>query len=247
MGEEGITDRLMLRLRRTCTGQIVISKFSHRTEGRTTGADWEWWFCTHNQFFGMRIQAKKLNASSLRYDGLDHAVPGTQRKQIDLLINDANAQTPRLYPLYCFYNYWKGNAVSIGWNCTAFPSKWNCFGCSICDAHVVKHLVDHGEKNVSTIGELSYPWMCLVCGSSYPESSLPERARGVAEALSRASQRESPEPRANPVGIPDVVGRNDVPSYVTRAMESGPLEEQYMRDIFEKRPIDGLLIVKEVE
>jgi hypothetical protein len=248
LGEEGITDQLLLSLKRACPTMIAISAFNRRIEGQTTGADWEWWFCGSTRSFGMRVQAKKLNIRSLRYDCLDHVVKGTRRTQVNLLIKDAEAQRPRLYPLYCFYNYWPESSVSLRWNCRSFAPHWEWFGCSVCDARAVKDMIAKGEKHVSAIGQISYPWMCLVCctGYSSPRASLPERARGVAVALSRSRKEPSIRPsRAREV--PELVANSRVPHYVQLLLGHDVSERSVEESILAERKIDGLLVVKEAD
>jgi hypothetical protein len=70
--EESLTDYLLLDLKLRHPDRIHVRKFTKWQEGRTTGADWEWWFGDRRGWFGMRVQAKKLNSGRRLYSGLDH-------------------------------------------------------------------------------------------------------------------------------------------------------------------------------
>src|ERR1041384_2843347 len=104
--EESITDYLLLDLVRAHPQEVVVKQFNKVKEGGKIGADWLWWFVGGGVGYGMRVQAKRMSRKGLGYDGLDRNAGKTGIKQIDLLIQDAAAQNPPLYPMYCFYNHW---------------------------------------------------------------------------------------------------------------------------------------------
>ncbi len=246
IGEEGITDHALLDLKRLAGAQVTIYKFDRIKEGKTTGADWEWWLCGGGKAFGMRIQAKKLDSKSLRYESLDHKVRGSRKKQINLLLKDAAAQPTPLYPIYCFYNYWPDPAPNVQWNCKSFPPKWGDFGCSVADARLIKRCLASGIRDLSRISSISHPWMCLVCCTGFvgTNSILPERARSVAQALA-ASYLTDPNIRLpNPI-VPELTDINEVPQYVKEVLGIKTPSSGLFSESLSERPIDGLLVVQE--
>src|ERR1700674_228364 len=72
LGEESLTDLNLLNIQICHPSEVRTKKFSRNTEGKVTGADWEWWFGSPSGWLGLRIQAKKLNNLSSQYDELDH-------------------------------------------------------------------------------------------------------------------------------------------------------------------------------
>ncbi len=58
--EPSITDYRLLDLKRMCPDEVQVIKFGKSRESKN-GADWEWWFGSGDEWFGMRVQAKKLN------------------------------------------------------------------------------------------------------------------------------------------------------------------------------------------
>lgn len=73
-GEETITDNLLIYLVHRHQKQLRIYRLN-KSEESEYGADWEWWFHTRRTkeadvWVGMRVQAKKLNPCTLRYESL---------------------------------------------------------------------------------------------------------------------------------------------------------------------------------
>lgn len=259
LAEESITDYLLLDLKRRAPTRVSVRKFSRREEGRTTGADWEWWFVQGSRGFGMRVQAKRLNTVSQRYDTLDHVVRRTRQRQVNLLIRDAQAASPPLYPLYFFYNHVP--AMSLGPPtfltlhpaCSLLPQA---MGCSIADAYRIRSLLSSKIKRTdfNTVAALSLPWSCLVCclQSAAGTREFPDRVRRIVSALSaarlkRAADRLAVIPQRRNTAVPEVV--TSLPEYVISAIESQQREgETQLDDRFEEafrgRSIDGLLVIR---
>jgi Family of unknown function (DUF6615) len=87
--EETITQDLLLDIA-TALPAMMVRTFTKRQEART-GADWQWeWWFEGRQWFGLRVQAKRLKhlpSGQLGYDlGYQR---GGSRRQIDHLIDDA--------------------------------------------------------------------------------------------------------------------------------------------------------------
>lgn len=255
LGEEAITDYLLLDLKRSAPTEIVVNKFNRRDEGRTTGADWEWWFVQGGRGFGMRVQAKRLNPATQSYDTLDHVVRRTRRKQINLLIGDARSASPPLYPVYCFYNHVPPRRAVGCWHCAPGASNVSEFGCSIASAHSIRALLGRRRKrtDLETIGALSFPWACLVCckGLVSNRASLPDRVRAVASAVSERVPNaefdgDPPRPRRRRAVVPEIVA--ELPAYVRDAIEARdgdrrPDAEGEPPEPLRTRPVDGLLVV----
>lgn len=66
IGEDTITDILLLELSKKLPHEILTIKFSKGFEARE-GVDWEWWILSAGGIVGIRIQAKKLHYINGRY------------------------------------------------------------------------------------------------------------------------------------------------------------------------------------
>ncbi len=246
LGEETITDQLLLSLIRACPTEVVIKKSSKLREGLTTGADWEWWFCGNHTAFGMRVQAKRLFPKSLKYEGLGKLAGESEVKQVDLLLQ--NARKGPLYAIYCFYNYWDSGTKTPRWNCQSYVPDWTLFGCSVSDARLVKECIDTGKNDIKTVGSLSYPWMCIVCCTGFSEAyaNLPERVFGVANALANTTIDGI---RLDDREVPSIIDLDKTPKYVQLALEPGQQDNTNIStridNMLYEFNIDGLLVINE--
>lgn len=174
-GEETLTDLNLLQLKRRCPDLVYTEKFTRYREGKDTGADWEWWIARRDRWLGMRIQAKRLDPQSQRYE-LFRADRTKALQQADMLIAAAAAGPERLYPLYCFYNT----------GCPT-PDKPRCspngdglvYGCTLLAAPTVRELVARGATYYSDFAPHAIPWSCLFCDDGYdnPEADLVDAAQ----------------------------------------------------------------------
>lgn len=227
--EEGsITDFRILTLKRMCPDEVRVIKFTRWEESRN-GADWEWWFGSGHHWFGMRIQAKKLDPGTLEYSHLDYSIKRTKEYQVDRLLDDAN--TRGLTPLYCLYNYWRDGSVNLPWRCATFAKKLELLGVSVADAVTVRDLVYAGRKRLTDLGNRFFPLNCLTCCRGHtrrggPGDGLPFRARGISVLLRGAEE-----------GISPIL--THPPQYVMAAIEGVPVLEPPTPDL------DGILIVQE--
>lgn len=176
-GEETLTDMNLLELQNSHANKIFCRKFSKHEEGRTTGADWEWWIGARGGWVGARVQAKKLSVPSGVYEKLDHS--SKNGRQVDLLIGDSFG----MYPIYCFYNAFDGISSGVPWNCGSFPPDTNQLGCAIAGAPAIKAFIDTGVKDLASVLTVSRPWSCLVCCVGYGGVTLAERAASVLSVL----------------------------------------------------------------
>jgi formylglycine-generating enzyme required for sulfatase activity len=230
LGEESITDSRILTLRRLCPNEVRAVKFNRRKEAET-GADWEWWFGSGHNWFGMRIQAKKLDIASAEYRHLDYRIAGTGDYQVDRLL--ASAQKAGLAPLYCFYNFWQDNAVQPPWRCGTFAPARELMGVTVADAMQVSQRIRQCRKSISDLADVWLPLNCLTCCRQHasqqgPDTSLPFRARGVTIAL-----------RGTPEGVPET--RQHPPEYVLAVLE-GPAHAEFPDSVL---ALDGILIIQE--
>lgn len=162
LSEESITDFNLLELNHRHLKNIRTQKFT-TVEEAETGADWEWWINTDDNWIGLRIQAKKLDSNSLKYKALNK-----KKTQIDDLIDHAQSSSPPLIPLYVFYNYSADKKIINEWKCkidpTCGPGDESWFGCGISHAYCVKDVLKEKKgKKFKDIIEVSYPWSCIVC------------------------------------------------------------------------------------
>jgi len=220
--EEGsITDYRLLQLKRMCPEEITIIKFNKPKEAHT-GADWEWWFGTDHEWFGMRVQAKRLDVPALEYSHLDHTIGKSGILQVDRLIADAAQRN--LYAMYCFYNYWSPSDALPLWPCGTFAKREELWGASVADAEIVRDRIRTKSKKLGDIGPVSFPLMCLACCRGHAggasDAPLPHRARGIAGVLSRrrdvpplvphppwyATQAQSGKNLDLPAGVADLDG-----------------------------------------
>ncbi len=226
LGEDSITDYRLLLLKRHCPDEIEVIRFNRRQEAKT-GCDWEWWFGSDGQWFGMRVQAKKLDARALEYKHLDHRIGSSSVLQVDQLVEEAVAR--ELFPMYTFYNYWKPDEGPERWPCQTFERRNELWGISVAAAQVVQQLVASGNKSLAGVAMHALPISCLACCRGHARTirpTLAQRAYGVAKHLRR------------PDSVPSLV--NQLPAYVELSamghaaeIPGGPLNR------------DGILIVRE--
>jgi hypothetical protein len=175
--EETLTEVNLLELQVRYPSQIRCWMFSKHAEGRTTGADWEWWIGARGGWVGVRVQAKRLALPSRSYEKLDHS-SGSVR-QVDRLIGDASG----MYPIYCFYNAFDRLGHDVPWNCGTISVDDKQLGCAVAGAPAIKSFIDSGVKDLMSVLTVSRPWACIVCCTGYGGVTLAERAALVLTAL----------------------------------------------------------------
>ena len=157
-GEDAITSVNLLSLKNALLGDLLLQ--DTRSEESTKGCDFEFWIGSiKGGWFRYAIQAKKITASSGRYDSLKHEVNGVL--QIDILEQYARAN--KAIPIYCFFNY-TDDIVSAKSSCIKYRDIKE-LGCSITPLHTVrKALNERGARNFSWFHkrEETLPWSCLV-------------------------------------------------------------------------------------
>lgn len=177
IGEESITDLLVLNFKKWGKGKIVVNTFTRHKEA-INGSDWEWWFTgPSGKWLGMRIQAKVLNLISEKYEHLHYS--NKNGKQVDLLINDARKNS--LIPLYFMYTNWSPGCYRPGWKCKTYRSSVWHYGASMLNPKVVKKLEKRNKTRLKSVINDLRPMHCIFCCSGYLHGDMPNRALGWLE------------------------------------------------------------------
>lgn len=102
-GEESITDRNLLELRREHPDDLHVHRYTRNKE-RQVGADWEWWIGTDDDgWLCVRIQAKRIYTKT--YETLDH--PGAKESEFQYQTLIRSCLKSHVYPFHVFYNGWE--------------------------------------------------------------------------------------------------------------------------------------------
>jgi hypothetical protein len=196
IGEESITDFLILQLKKESKGTYYIDTFT-RPKEKISGADWELWLTgPSGKWLGLRVQAKIISIDGKRYSQLHYKrKDGTH--QIDQLIADARKH--RALPLYCLYSYWKSSDVGkIPWPCGTFKKNSRLFGASWMSVDAVQALKTLREDSLKKVAKSLHPFHCLFCCHGHGSGDLPTRAnaflshRGYAISQSSLLLNEPP-------------------------------------------------------
>lgn len=172
VGEESLTDFIVLNIKKWGVGKIVIDTFTRHAES-INGSDWEWWFTgPSGKWLGMRVQAKVLNLASEKYKHLHHK--NKHGFQVDLLIDDAKQNG--LIPLYCMYTNWDPKKYKASWECQTHKPTVRHYGTSILSPHAVKTLQLTKETRLSKVIDSLKPMHCIFCCSGFGGKDLPDRA-----------------------------------------------------------------------
>ena len=210
-GEETITDNLLIYLAHRHQKQLRIYRLNKSEESKYS-ADWEWWFHTPRTgtWLGMRVQAKKLNPGTLRYESLtkgkieqaDNLIDQSSQP-LDEYIQKALGRKVPMVPVYVFYNYWCRDAAckeqtlleGDDWICFNCVLRWytdhQCPryppGCTIADARKVREVINsqavsasHGPVLWDLCREM-FCWADLVCRRSDHNETGANEAIGIAE------------------------------------------------------------------
>ncbi len=178
--EESITDWLLDYLDQHCS-QIRYYQFSRHEEGRSSGADWDWWILSRRGCFKLRVQAKKVKRNVDHYPDL--ARSNRNGYQLDILLDSSASHN--FYPIYSLYGFSEGKERCQR---TSRPESLH-----ICSAQEVYDLLFGGPRSrveSSSLLELSIPLPCLFC---CPLSR--EQPYGGPGALFENYFRTAPKPR----------------------------------------------------
>lgn len=157
---------------------------------------------------------------------------------MDNLIEHAINGTPRLVPVFCFYNTDIGGSFfNHKWPCGSYKPDIRLWGCSIADARRVR---DAHSNKVQDILPISMPWHCSVCCQGYSvSSSLPDRVSGISRLL-----------RTLRIGLDgevydeeyDIEPTRELPDYV-RALNE--FSDEKFHEIAREREISGVVVLKD--
>lgn len=240
-GEETITETNLLEIRRRHPHKVTLLTFSKSQESKNTGADWEWHIIGRAYTLKMRVQAKRIHKAG-GIGNLKQMGKGADKPQIDLLIEDANANS--LFPAYCFYcaepqrSYWVRGFVEL--EVEAFET-----GCLIADAETVK---SKSPKKLNEIENDTVPWHFLYTRHKFSGRRGPYLQRFQENLPIERYMEEvilSYEDRATDIGLPTIFQLNDRSSRlderkgISRTPEA--IDTEIIREDFERRGITRLL------
>lgn len=237
--EETITDDLLLSVRNAHPYEVIQYQFNKREEA-FTGADWEWWLTDSRLWYGLLIQAKRLDPKSHKYTQMKKRIGRHKTPQIDLLIEQARLKG--IDPLYFFYNYSSGNPAAFTWNCSTMPFDLLQLGCTVAHAGAVKHALAQGGAGLPKISPIFYPLRCLVCCPVFaePDDSLPGCAHGITRRLRVFAEQVDAAPG-------DYHPLREPPDYVRRLLATSPEERGQVIDQLREQigPIGSLVVIKD--
>ncbi len=189
--EETLTENLLLDLKLTYPGDVVIVPFGKAQEAQN-GADWAWAFQSADRAHSqpMLVQAKRLDDRERRYDGIKRAIGKTKPpvRQIDRLIDTAHRLG--FPPVYAFYNH-LDKSLRVPADCgslemAGLPNMIESWGITLAAAEVVRAALN--DETFTTHREHSRPLHCLLCsgggGVKPPRGSAESASRGIRELRS---------------------------------------------------------------
>src|SRR5690554_1030718 len=221
VGEESLTDFLVLNIKKWGVGKISIDTFTRHAES-LNGSDWEWWFTgPSGKWLGMRVQAKVLNVASEKYEHLHHK--NKHGFQVDLLIKDAKKNG--LVPLYCMYTNWDPKKYKASWQCNTYKPTVRHYGTSILSPYEVKKIQCNKETRLSSVINSLKPMHCIFCCSGFGGKELPDRALSWLEGIGLLGDIE--------VNSIEEYLRDYPPYYVNQLLE-GELEDDFI-DVQDER------------
>lgn len=181
VGEESITDFLVLGLKMMASGTYRVDAFTKQKEA-VNGADWELWVIgISGKSFGLRIQAKIIDYAKSEYPHLHPKPKSGELPQSQKLINAASAV--HATPIYCLYTAWpSGTKPTPKRGCSTYLINDQHYGISVIAAGVVSGLAP--TKALAVLSPHMLPFHCLFCPSSSDGHDLPTRVQMyVAEVI----------------------------------------------------------------
>lgn len=215
IGEESLTDFLILNLKKHGKGKISVNTFTRNKES-LTGADWEWWFTgPSGNWLGMRVQAKVLNLKKEEFEHLHYK--NRHGYQVDALIKDASKNN--LIPLYCMYTNWQPYKYKLMSKCACFNNSIRHYGTSLLSPTRVKKL--DPKTSLTSIIKYLYPLHCIFCNSSIHGEDLPSSALAFSNSIGLIPVTNSDkEENINYL-------KDEPPYYVTQLLE-GELDDDFI-------------------
>lgn len=168
--EDTITENLLLDLD-AWHPRLTVHRFNQRTE-KASGADWEWLIGRGQQWFALRIQAKRMDG--MEYRQLQHEGDEGDDYQYDTLMKSSKRAKRPTFPYYVFFNGWDSWPEDVDWyGCPSGAPMDHCthvkaqqFGCSTLPAPLVRDIhqlngAGAAGRQVSVHLPYSAPWSWL--------------------------------------------------------------------------------------
>jgi hypothetical protein len=254
LGEETITDCLLLDLANQFPGDIKIAPFNRRQEGKV-GADWAWAFqnADRTRTMPMLVQAKLLDDRGAQYPEIARKIGKGDDRQIDQLIQ--NAESLGWPALYAFYNH-IDDTGRIPDRCrslslTAGKGRPKCWGVSIADAYRVREALP--DMTFDTHRAHSMPLHCLLCSAgtgTRGDFGSPGRVLNALHFL-RALGSDSHPSRTTEYPPLPLIPMEEEPELVGIARQLVDTEDTQVRDhlqwsLSERFPsIEGVVILRD--
>lgn len=168
LGEESITDKVLLELARLNSSSIRIETFTKHEE-RKNGADFFWIIGTGNKWTSFLIQAKKIEYGKQIYSQLYYKSKDIEKTQLQLL-NEFSTKTGIL-ACYCFYNSEHSDIVRENILCTKCEADTsidiNILGWTITSVDSIKKLKAANQlkdaKKFKEVHKTTYETIPLSC------------------------------------------------------------------------------------
>lgn len=181
-GEEAFTDIFVAELNLEHPHEVFSRTITRNHESKT-GADLELWFHQNGSYFGMLLQAKKLQENG-RYSGIGRVDAAGKRQITKLIRSTRYGEFKGLVPLYLFYNGRVPGLPATPSDRCPTEQDWDLRGCTVANAQVVKKMVQKvkwGELEYLELAKVSLPWSCLVCCGRISGDTLPAKTRNLLE------------------------------------------------------------------
>lgn len=173
----------------------------------------------------MRVQAKNINLTILKYEHLYHQ--NKHGYQVDLLIDDAAKNG--LIPLYCLYTNWDASRHRAGRICLNCKPSIRHYGTSVLSAKSVKNFLPKKIMHLDSLIGYLKPMHCILCAKTKPsKGDLPQRC---VEYLRRNKIVEA-------IGkIPEIPGALEIHESpgIQGVQEVGKVEKKNNNDLFLKQ------------
>jgi len=208
IGQESLTDFILLEFSRKLKGNLISHKFTKRDEAQS-GGDWEWWFKGEKGWFGIRAQAKIINIYKDTYLTIN------KKGQNNQLIKDS--VTNGVVPVYFLYSFWEPSEFKYKWRCQNFSKNARRFGVSILPAGYVKDKIQSESANLDELIQDLNPWHCMFCCSDDSHGNLSQR---IFDSLSRLWGIYGIEKISDEY----LKKNNELPDYVSAIVNRIPLE-----------------------
>lgn len=232
-GEEGITDRLVISLRKMASPVVSIHAVTKRAEAHI-GTDWIWLFREGNAWYVFAVQAKKLIGNNLPV--VRRRTGSPPHPQIERLVATARV-LGHASALYAFY-WVRGGLEPPPWRCcnALTDDSWSCV---LTAASIVQSLAA-GSRGARSSGAPRIAWLgrplasLFCCRSQRHSDPVRQVSAWAADLRVRATDFAGPHtPRDSNRDFGDslVPGTGDLPPSLAAALEG---DFRPLRDLLPK-------------